>query len=119
MIKLTIEIPKVVALRLEALSNISGKSVNQLAGEGIDLFAGSQASRRAILKARRAAAKNAGTDYSLEDLGWLNGYAGQTVDELPLFEGTDAVDSIVFALEQAIQKKVEATSPGNITGVEL
>lgn len=117
--KLTIEIPDVVALRLEALSGISGKSVHDLAREGLESFAGSLASRRAILKSRRAAAKAAGTAYSLADLGWLEGYAGQTVDELLLFEGTDGVHSILFALEKAIDEKLKTAGPGQLSGVEL
>jgi hypothetical protein len=83
--KLTVEVPEVVALRLEALAGVSGKSVDELVREGLDSFAGSLASRRAILKARRAAAKTAGTSHSLVDLGWLDGYAGQSVDELLMF----------------------------------
>jgi hypothetical protein len=117
--QLTIEVPEVVARRLEALSAISGKSVDELAREGVDAFAGSRASRRTILKARRTAAKASGTEYSLADLGWLDGYTGQTVDELLLFEGTDEVHSILFALEQAIEEKIKAAGPLKMTGVEL
>lgn len=119
MTKLAIEIPEVVARRLEALSGASGKSVDELVREDLDSFAGSRTSRRAILKARRAAARAAGTGHSLADLGWLDGYAGQTVDELLLYEGTDGVASVLFAIEQAIEKKIEAAGPGKVTGVEL
>lgn len=119
MTKLAIEIPEVVARRLEALSGVLGKSVDELAREGLDSFVGSRTSRRAILKARRTAARAAGTSHSLADLGWLDGYAGQTVDELLLFEGTDGVDSVLFAIEQAIEKKIETAGPAKITGVEL
>jgi hypothetical protein len=88
---LTIEIPDVVARRLEALATVSSKNVDQLALEALDSFAGSVKSRRAILKAWRNAAQIAGTSYSLADLGWVDGYSGQTVDELLLFEGTEEV----------------------------
>ena len=118
MTKVTVEIPEVVALRLEALASVCGKSVGELAREGLDSLAGSLASRRAILKARRAAAKAAGTSYSLVDLGWLDGYAGQSVDELLMFEGTEGVHSILFALEQAIQEKIETAGTLKMTGVE-
>jgi hypothetical protein len=117
--KLTVEIPEVVALRLEALAGVSGKSVDELVREGLDSFAGSLASRRAILKARRAAAKNSGTSHSLVDLGWLDGYAGQSVDELLTFEGSEGVHAILFALERAIQEKIKAAGPLKMTGIEL
>ena len=116
--KLIVEIPEVVALRLDALATASGKSVEELARDGLDSFAGSLASRRTILKARRAAAKVAGTGYSLADLGWLDGYAGQSVDELLMFEATEGFHNILFALEQAIQDKIEAAGPLKMTGVE-
>lgn len=118
MTRLTVEIPEVVALRLEALAGASGKSVDELVREALDSFAGSFTSRRAILKARSAAAKAAGTSYSLADLGWLEGYAGQSVDELLMFEGSEGVHSILFALEQAVQEKRKAGGPPGMTGVE-
>ncbi len=57
--------------------------------------------------------------YSLADLGWLDGYTGQTVDELLLFEGTDGLHAILFAIEQAIQQKLEAEGRLQMTGVML
>ena len=116
--KLTIDIPEVVALRLEALASASGKMVNDIACESFDSYTGSFKSRRAILKARREAAKTNGGGYSLADLGWLDGYAGQSVDELLAFEGTDGLHNILFALEQAIQKKLETEGKLKMTGVE-
>jgi hypothetical protein len=111
---LTIEIPEVIARRLEALAAASGKSMEELAREGIDSLTASLKSRRAILKSRKAAAKSAGTEYSLGDLGWLDGYAGQTLDELLLFDGTQSGTGILFAIEQAIQQK----NASDTTGVE-
>jgi hypothetical protein len=116
--KLTVEIPELVALRLEALAGLFGKSVDDLVREGLDSFAGSLASRRSILKARRAAAKTAGTSYSLADLGWLDGYAGQRVDELLTFEGSEGVHAILFALAQAIEEKIKAAGPLKMSGIE-
>ncbi|MEI9975126.1 MAG: DUF4375 domain-containing protein [Ignavibacteriota bacterium] len=116
---MTIEIPEFVARRLEALAGASGTSVEELARKGIDALVGSASSRRAILKARRAAAKTEGVSYSLADLGWLDGYTGQTVDELLLFEGTDGLHAILFAIEQAIQQKLEAEGRLQMTGVML
>lgn len=102
---LTIDIPEVMARRLEALASASGRSAEELAREGIDSLTASFQSRRAILKSRKDAAKSAGTNYSLADLGWLDGYAGQTLDELLLFDSTESGISILFAIEQAIQQK--------------
>jgi hypothetical protein len=118
MAHLTIEVPEIIARRLEALSQTSGKSVDELTVEALDSFAGSLAARRAIVKTRRAAAKLAETGYSLADLGWLDGYSGQTVDELLLFEGTEGVYTILSALEQAVRAKLETSGPLKMTGIE-
>ena len=103
-----------MARRLEALAGASGKSIEELAVEGIDALTASFKSRRAILKSRKAAAHAAGMSYSLADLGWLEGYTGQTVDELLLFDGTESAAGVLFAIEQAIQQK----SPREMTGIE-
>ena len=118
MAHLTIEVLETIARRLEALAQTSGKSVDELVLEALDSFAVSISSRRAIVKARRAAAKAAGTGHSLADVGWLDGYSGQNVDELLLFEGTEGVYTILSALEQAIKDKVNATGTLKMTGVE-
>ena len=110
----TIDIPEVMVRRLEALAAASGKSMEELARDGIDSLTASFKSRRAILKSRKAAAKSAGTEYSLADLGWLDGYAGPTLDELLLFDGTESGPGILFAIEQAIQQK----GARGMTGVE-
>src|SRR5882762_6618784 len=83
---LTIKVPELLARRMEALAAAQSKSVEQLALECFDSFTGDFRSRRAILKARHSAAKTGNGSVSLADLGWLDGYAGQTVDELLLFE---------------------------------
>jgi len=118
MANLTVELPEVVARRLEALAKVTGKSMDELALEGLDSFAGSIASRRAIVKAWRKTATIAGTGYSLADLGWVEGYAGQAVDELLSFEGTEGCHALLFALEEAIQQKVKTSGPLKLTGVE-
>ena len=41
----------------------------------------------------------------MSQLRWLNGYSGQTTDELIALEGTFRTDSIVVALAQAINQK--------------
>ncbi len=118
MANLTIEVPDILARRLEALANLSGKRIDDLALEAVEAFAGSHASRRAIVKAWRETATVTGTAYSLADLGWLEGYSGQAVDEILAFEGTEGIDRLLFALEAAIQEKVKASQPAKMTGVE-
>ncbi len=71
-----------------------------------------------MVKAWRAAAKVGETRYSLAELGWLQGYSGQTVDEILSYEGTDGIHNLLFALEEAIKAKVKAMGPLKITGVE-
>lgn len=115
--KLDLEIRDVIVRRLEVLAGATGRSVEDLAQEALDSFAGSPKARRAILKARRSAGKGGGD--SLADLGWLYGYAGQTVDELLLYQGTDKIHSILSALETAIDEKAKSAGPLQRTGVEL
>jgi hypothetical protein len=111
---LTVNIPELVALRLEALAGASGKTVDELAGEAFDAITGSFASRRAILKARNTASMESGGKATLADLGWLDGYTGQTVDELLLFGDTEKALTILQVLEEAIQAK----GPRGRSGVE-
>lgn len=117
--KLALEIPEATARRLEAFSSVVGKSIEELAIEGIEALASSHKTRRALMKAWRSEAKLGATAYSFEELGWLNGYAGQTVDELLCFEATDHPHSILFALEEAIRAKLQAEGPLKATGVML
>ena len=48
----------------------------------------------------------------------MQGYAGQTVDEILSFEGTEGVPFLMSTLEEAIQEKMKADGPGKLTGVE-
>jgi hypothetical protein len=118
MASLTIEVPEVVVRRLEALGKASAKSLDELALEAVESFAGSHASRRAIVKAWRKTASICGTAYSLSDLGWVEGYSGQAVDEILSFEGTEGVQPLLFVLEQAILEKAKVSGPLKMTGVE-
>jgi hypothetical protein len=86
--RLTIGLHELTVRRLEALAAASGKTADELVREALDSLTGSFKSRRAILKAQRSAPGAAGTN-PLGDLGWLEGYAGQTVDELRLFEASN------------------------------
>jgi len=111
MASLTIEVPEVVAWRLEALGTLQGQNVGELAREAVESFAGSHASRRAIVKAWRKTASIAGTGYSLADLGWVQGYAGQAVDQILSFEGTEGLHFLLSALEDAIEEKDKGNGP--------
>jgi len=51
------------------------------------------------VKVWRKTATVAGTGYSLAELGWLDGYAGQTVDELLAFERTEGDHNLLSVLE--------------------
>jgi Domain of unknown function (DUF4375) len=41
----------------------------------------------------------------MSDLQWLDGYSGESVDELIALEGTYRIDSLVLAFEQAMDQK--------------
>jgi hypothetical protein len=41
----------------------------------------------------------------MPDLNWLDGYSGESVDELIALEGTYRTDSLVLAFEQAMDQK--------------
>jgi hypothetical protein len=118
MAQLSVDLPDLVARRLEALGSLAGKSVDELALEAIESFAGSFAARRTIVKAWRKTAGIGGTPYSPADLGWVQGYTGQSVDEIFSFEGTEGVHSLLTVLEEAIDAKAKASGPLHITGVE-
>jgi hypothetical protein len=75
--------------------------------------------RRALGEIDSRNSGSSGATYSLSDLGWLDGYTGQSVDELLLFEGTEGLHSILLTLEQAIQQKWDADGGGKMTGVML
>ena len=111
--------PDVTARRLEALSSASGRSMEELALEAVGTLTSSVKSRRAIVKARASAGKTRGAGYSLADLGWIDGYTGQTIDELLVFESTESVHWILFTIEDAIRKKLEAEGQFKMTGVML
>ncbi len=49
---------------------------------------------------------------------WLDGYSGQTTDELIALDGDFRTDSIVLAFEQAIDRKAERLGEGQLTTPE-
>lgn len=49
---------------------------------------------------------------------WLDGYSGQTTDELIALDGAYRTDSIVLAFEEAINRKAERLGDGHLTAPE-
>jgi hypothetical protein len=49
---------------------------------------------------------------------WLDGYAGQAVDELIALEGNYRIDSLVLAFEQAMDQKVARAGDEKLTDAE-
>jgi hypothetical protein len=54
----------------------------------------------------------------MPELQWLDGYTGQTVDELISLEGKYRIDSLVLAFEQAMDQKAARVGEENLTAEE-
>jgi len=54
----------------------------------------------------------------MPELRWLDGYTGETVDELIALEGKFRIDSLVLAFEQAMDQKAARVRGGNLTREE-
>jgi hypothetical protein len=54
----------------------------------------------------------------MPDLQWLDGYGGQTVDELIALEGKYRTDSLVLAFEQAMDQKAARVGENKLTPEE-
>jgi len=52
-------------------------------------------------------------------LKWLDGYNGQTVDQLMALEGKYRIDSLVLAFEQAIDQRIARDGGGNLSDEEI
>ncbi len=50
--------------------------------------------------------------------GWLNGYSGQSADELLSLEGKYRIDSLVLAFEEAIRQKAKRNGMQSLTDEE-
>jgi proline dehydrogenase len=55
----------------------------------------------------------------MPELQWLDGYSGQTVDELIALEGKYRIDSLVLAFEQAIDQKAARDGGEQLSDEEL
>jgi len=54
----------------------------------------------------------------MSDLTFLDGYTGQTLDELIALEASHRVDSLVLAMEAALEQRIERDGPGTIVPEE-
>jgi len=54
----------------------------------------------------------------MSELKWLNGYEGQTIDELLGLEGEYRTDSLIFAFEQALDLKAKQHGAGALSPEE-
>jgi hypothetical protein len=68
---------------------------------------------------RRASERIAAQTKSRPGPGWLEGYSGQTADQLLSLEGKYRTDSLVLALEQAIRQKAERGGRQSLSHEEL
>jgi hypothetical protein len=114
-VNLSLEVSELLLRRLKAFAAAENKSVDHVASECLDTFLNTPKVRRTILKARKTAHQKAP---SLSDLGWLEGYSGQTVDELLLLDRTERPVILINAVAQAIEGKLKTQGLGKRTGVE-
>jgi hypothetical protein len=54
----------------------------------------------------------------MPDLEWLDGYSGESVDELIALEGRYRTDSLVLAFEQAMNQKAARVGDDQLTAEE-
>ena len=54
----------------------------------------------------------------MSELKWLDGYSGQTTEELVALEGEYRTDSLVLAFEQALDQRVEHVGQEGLTEEE-
>ncbi len=105
---LTLNLSDLTFNRLKALAVAREVTIEALLLDHLNDFAGSQSTRRAIRQVRTG---------SLADLGWLDGYEGQAIDELLAFTGKEDTVVLLQTIEQAIQAKL-SQNPMSVNGVE-
>jgi len=54
----------------------------------------------------------------MADLKWLDGYTGQTIEELLALAGEYRVDSLLLAIEEALNQKAEETGEQDLSDEE-
>jgi Domain of unknown function (DUF4375) len=110
--KLDFEVPDLVFARLTALAWARQQPIALIAMGALEAFAASGPCRREIRKARHKAG-----EASLADLGWIDGYTGQSLDELMSYAGSETPIALLLAIEQGIRQRIEREGI-NWTGVE-
>src|ERR1035441_3596170 len=102
------EVPELVAQRLLAVAKAMKTTSSKLGAQALNEFASSSDARRAIRAHRRGA--------SLADLGWIDGYEGQSVDDILAFADSEDPYQLLSCLEEAI-KEHRRKNPGT-TGLK-
>ena len=95
--------------RLEAFAKARMTTPSRLAIQIVTDFVGASEVRREIRKHR--------TGKPLTDLGWMDGYEGESVDDILAFSDTENAFRILSALEDSIEHHWKKR-PGMRTGVE-
>lgn len=104
-----VPIPELVARRLAALAEAKCMPVEDLVADALTALTSSPEARRTILVFRNGS--------SLADLGWVDGYDGQSVDAVLAFADSEDARELLTVLEHAIQQRWEIV-PEARTGVE-
>jgi hypothetical protein len=110
--KLELEISDVTLARVTALALARNEPADRILAEVVESFAASGKTRLTIRRARRKDG-----NLSLADLGWLDGYSGQSFDELMSYEGLETPIGLLLAIEEAILQRIKREGV-NWTGVE-
>jgi hypothetical protein len=104
-----LRLPDIVSNRLAAFAEATATTPEGLAIAALSEFTNSPKVRRAIRKHRNGA--------SLADLGWMDGYHGQSVDDILSFAATENAYRVLATLAESIEQNWKQT-PGSRTGVE-
>jgi hypothetical protein len=105
----SLQVPEIVVTRLAALAEARKTTAEELVIEALQDLTGSAKTRRAIRKHRSGA--------PLTDLGWIDGYEGQLVDDILSFAETENAYLVLDKLAESIEQHWKK-SPGSRTGVE-
>jgi len=105
----SLALPDLAYLRLVALAKARKSKPSELAGQILVDFVGSNEARRDIRKHRKSK--------PLTDLGWMDGYEGESVDGILAFSDSENPYHVLGVLEQSIEQHWKKR-PGMRTGVE-
>ncbi len=102
------DVTELVARRLSALAEARKMTPAQVAAQALNEFVSSHDARLTIRAHREGA--------SLADLGWIDGYEGQAIDDILAFADSEEPYRVLCCLEDAIVER-RRKKPG-ATGVE-